>query len=517
MNGIFIMKFDRQMDREEKQMKKNVLLLCLSIVSAKEKRKDNYYTYVDEQGEHSVTGYMTNEAPVKSVIERLNRTGTRLDEIVVICSEEVQRKVNAKYLWMEEKKLPSGKTLVQVTHLEYYKEIVNDFAEQLNQGYRDKPIQYYEIPIPDDTESDDIATAVVSAANKVMADRKDVNLYIDFNGGQRYIAFMILSIANLMKIRNVNICDIMTMNYNMQKEKVTPIQSLKHVFETMDLVAGVNEYIHYGRIKMLKNYFADCKNEGIKTILNDMECFANNMQLCRTETVFKGKKTLRRELEAYISNYKKEGQHTDIFETLFFYVVKDILDGYQGLLEGDIPEIVQWCVDKDFVQQALTFYVERMPIYFWDNGIFKPSEQEEEEYKNYLKNGKEAAEKIKLGKEEVAEEEKGWAEAYKQHYKNGNDKYNWMIRYVKYCLRAGEPQKQSFVKRWMECEKNGRATSILQREKLRKVLEAYSELKDQRNATNHASNEKTVPKQWSYDKICQKLRQSADMLTQYEK
>ena len=74
-----------------------------------------------------------------------------------------------------------------------------------------------------------------------MEDSEDVELYIDYNGGQRYVAFMILAISNLMKLRNIEIKEIMTMNRDNRIDNITPIQNMKAVFGSIDLVAGINE------------------------------------------------------------------------------------------------------------------------------------------------------------------------------------------------------------------------------------------------------------------------------------
>lgn len=77
---------------ENMQKKKNVLLLCLSPVSIN--GEENTYFYLDEGNVYQVRGFMTNEAPAKSVIERLHRDGgKRLDKIVLISSQTTRGKI----------------------------------------------------------------------------------------------------------------------------------------------------------------------------------------------------------------------------------------------------------------------------------------------------------------------------------------------------------------------------------------------------------------------------------------
>ena len=140
------------------------------------------------------------------------------------------------------------------------------------------------------------------------------------------------------------------------------------LFGSIDLVAGINEYINYGRIKTLSLFFNDCRDTRITAILASMSEFAYNLQLCRTDKVFEERDKLKIKLQDYIS-HTNNTEIEDTYEILFSYVVQDILEGYRNLLEGDLPEIIQWCVEKEYIQQALTFYAERIPIYFWEQGI----------------------------------------------------------------------------------------------------------------------------------------------------
>src|SRR5699024_5502084 len=181
-----------------------------------------------------------------------------------------------------------------------------------------------------------------------------------------------------------DIREILVMNFENKREDAICIQNMKETFRCIDLVSGISEYINYGRIKILKKYFKSCKNERIEEILDTMETFSKELQLCRTNRVLESRDQLKVKLNAYME-YNQEEENT--VEILFRYVVEDILKGYQGILEGEIPDIIEWCVNKDFVQQALTFYTEKMPGYFWDTGILHPTKQEEVEYNEFLNDG----------------------------------------------------------------------------------------------------------------------------------
>ena len=476
-------------------MKKNVLLLCLSTVKVGKKVKKTVYSF-DKGGETDLTvGYLTNEAPVKSLITKLDVRGERLDDIILICSQSVRDSVLNDNNYNEQsddyKSLRSHipeqdrDRFEELSAVELYKGLVQQYSRSLESDiYREKPIAFHEIQITNMPDGPEVANVATLAANYVAVDGDGANLYIDYNGGQRYVAFMMVGIANLMKVRGVEVKEVMTMNYELQKDGIVPIENMQGVFECVDLVAGINEYINYGRSRMLETYFQGTDNEEIKSILQKMSEFSHQMQLCNIEYILEKKDGLKEELEDYKKNAEKRADSDgysseNTYEVLFSYVVTDILEGYRILFEGEELEIIEWCLKKDYVQQALTFYAECMPAYFWKKGFFQPSEAEQKEYDAfwiYCENNPDS----KIGQFFIKE------------YKTFGKEYCWMTKYLRFSheMRARHGYiggALSNMKANFETAKGqGRAQSILTRGEWKRVVREFNKAKKRRNALNHA-------------------------------
>ncbi len=407
---------------------KNVLLLCMSPISGRA-RMNTYLFEEAQSGNFFVDGVMTNEAPTKAVIRLLSKKkeSQRLDKIIMICSDKINEAIELVDGQNDLDKIDCLKNeeLERKTHADIYKKLISHYAEETDPCYAENPIEYVSISIPNITNEDEVSKAVIEAANIISEIDEKVELYIDFNGGQRYVAFMILAIANLMKIRSVSIKQIMTMNFDNKVDGIVPIQNMQPVFESFDLIAGINEYINYGRIKGLKKYFEASGNKEIQRILNEMEEFSNNLQLCRTDYVMENKAGLVKLLEDY-ANTGDENEQSDSYAQLFHYVVRDILKGYDGLLNGELPDIIDWCVSRDFIQQALTFCAEELPGYFWKSGIFTASSQEKMGYNLVL-------EKIYKAGQEFSSLKR----TYRKEHPEGSSKYayEWMTNYLPYSYK----------------------------------------------------------------------------------
>lgn len=460
-------------------MGKNVLLLCMSPYQTEEdKEREQEYCYQYQGQEHYLTGKMTNEAPTKYIIETLKMEKQHLDKIVLICSDKIMNE-----------KCVGGKT-----HIQRFKDTIQKFNEDVN-GASGHNIVFDEIRISNNTQSSDIAEAAVKAAEKVESVRikkEPINLYIDYNGGQRYLAFMIINTAHLMADRKVKLKGVTNMNYDNKIEKngkeYTLIQNLDEIFQIDALVSGIKEYIHYGRVQELKKYFENCHDDTINSILLEMEKFVEELQMCRTNAVKRQRTVLKEKLEAYL----QEMEHTpptSTFPVLFTYVVHDIMNGYKKMFDGDIPEIILWCVKKGFIQQAVTFYAEQIPIYFYDKGILKPSQKGEEEYNQEYQRMREAYEwksnSRKWHDKYPSYDQKSEGKNFCKYYKDFDKKYCFLICW----LQPYSKKKKSFIQ-----SKKQYWDSSVEEKLLKKMLEDYYMIKEIRNSANHASdqNNKTI-------------------------
>lgn len=426
---------------------KNVLLLCMSAIK-EEGIKENQYVYTlgDGKKQDEVWGFVTNEAPMRYVMKMV--FPNKLDRIVIICSDEVSnRKIeiskcnesgkevgNQRRDSFQEKiqKLFFGKKEFKL--VDYYKKLV-----ELETADYDYVPEYKEIPISDNPEDTEVAEAVINAVNNVMEfpDKdNDIHLYIDYNGGPRYVAFMQVVLAQFLKTRNVQLEQIITMNFGNKQNGKVPIQNLLSIFDSTNLIGSINEYINYGRIKGLKEYFKKAQNKEINKLLDVMEEFSNNLQLCRTSSIMENAGALSKEFEVFINKAELEEQSKkdNTYTQLFRYVIRDIQKEFQPLLNKDIAEIIGWCIEKQYIQQALTFCSECLPQYLWDTGLYKAKD---EEYKEVLQvisdvknktNGRENPSKEL--KEAIDEKEKYFSKKEEEEYA-----YKWFVKYLPFCFQ----------------------------------------------------------------------------------
>ncbi len=347
--------------------KKNILITNVSFLSIdKNTNMPTEREYKDEEG-HSFKGEMTNEAPIKSLSARLGQ----IDAIIFIESTTVSTK---KYSVNDK----------EYTSIDYLKKKIAEINER---GI----VEFIDVNITDEPQKTDVAKTVFEIYDKLVEFARsgdEINIYIESNGGIRYVLTMLLSLAKTLEkiYDNVHILEITSMVLN---QNPVNIKNTKDIFDTAQITEIASEFINYGRISSLKRYMQSSlklsdqenSNEDAKNILLLLEKISDDIQLCRTSNIledFYGKNNLKELIEKFNDTHK----NVEDFEiTIFKHITNLILDDLSKIIYNDnidkkqpicnLVYTIEWCLEKSFIQQALTFCSERLPEYLFAKEIIR--------------------------------------------------------------------------------------------------------------------------------------------------
>ena len=379
----------------------NIMITNVSVINRYSENK-----YTDVSGEYSdITGYITNEPPVKYLMEKLNANQEKLDKLILIASDDVNRKVTIKLQRdggnkEEVEKFEADYGNGKMTSVEILKDKIIKFSDEKN-----IPCPEFEVvKLSDggngDTFSEISDTAVVNAVDEVNQKLIEeshkccnLNVYIESNGGVRYVIVMLLSVMNILQkvYANIKLQGVYSMIYNKKTDdQKIPILDTSMTYASIELLSAMNEFIYYGRAKALEDYFekrftkrkeSDEKYDpvifqDIKKCINKLQKIADDMQLCRTEQIidnFYESESIRDVLNKFKDTYANE---KDPDSKIFLSVIENIRSEYNDIYNNpnpnkflNLPKIIKWCIDKDYIQQALTLCSERLPQYFIESGI----------------------------------------------------------------------------------------------------------------------------------------------------
>lgn len=323
----------------------------ITFLSKKHDTMDEHTYTVDGSGQ-KILGRETNDAPVKYLLKHADDDGKPVDRIICIVSKEVydDGKENSAY------------------HL--FQKMVEDYLH--------KKMNFVLVPYDfamgetgknrDISNQQEKALSVYQGINSALQEYRDV--YIDYTGGFRDTSFLTTVLIRYLEFINISCIDIVYSN-NADKK----IYSLLYIYDMFRLLNAVSQFVETGSGKLLNNIFDPVRHEPTGELVESIWEFSQVIQLCNVREIDRvlGKLTgAIRKLERYDRRDNADSGNADIQVEMFQELLKVIKKKFY--MEGEnisltYPGLIRWCVDNDLLQQALTLYVEKMPVVYYDKGL----------------------------------------------------------------------------------------------------------------------------------------------------
>ncbi len=311
---------------------KNILLLAMSTLGRE--IRDNYYTY----GNREVLVGQSQLEPITHMVslERKKR-GERLDKIVILETEETLLERDGKK-----------------SAVDFYKERVGRFL--------DVDVEFVDVRIDEKNPANGIARATQILLREYDEQKKKsekVNLWIDTQGGFRDIVMVFNAILSLLREQGIEPKGIYSIRYTPgnTKENPCPVIDQTRNYDIFKFVSAMQEFMDYGKATGLKKYYGE-ENRVVQAI----DEIADAIQMCQPQKFEDAIRKFASFLESGI--YENEDPYLQIFA--------DFMRSDYGVLiqqPGNTIEQIRWCVKKEFYQQAMTIYIEKMPEYYYKKGI----------------------------------------------------------------------------------------------------------------------------------------------------
>lgn len=131
-----------------------------------------------------------------------------------------------------------------------------------------------------------------------------------------------------------------------------------HSYRSFDLISGLNEFQRYGSVDTLKSYLAAFPQppQELKDLIAAMENVYNSLSMCRISELEDNLAELRSKLEAAKNSEVLKNSDPLLYQLL------DLFEKKYPRLENTYTQL-QWCLDNNLIQQALTLFNERIPKY----------------------------------------------------------------------------------------------------------------------------------------------------------
>lgn len=281
------------------------------------------------------------------------------------------------------------------THLDVLKYQMDIFYQQ----YFDKPIIplfssdeiIEEIDCGDNLDNtDQIGENIIKLCRQIVKYKetlqrevkKDIKikLYIDTTGGLRNAAMIFLIIGRIMSYLDIEVADVL---YTSWKSGVCTVNGIKDIYDLLDLISGFEEFLMFGSVKKLNDYYktADLSNQlslsqdTLDDVLTGMDQFADAINISRRGDF----ENALWQLSQCLSKIDSEELTGSSFNyNLIRLLGEPIKKSYTPIVNEskDVLSYVEWCLERDYIQQALTLFKECVPQFLVDKGILIVDEEQ---------------------------------------------------------------------------------------------------------------------------------------------
>ena len=330
-------------------MAKNILLLFLSDVKTKKDAGNVIISdaqYVNVDGENTQT---TNESAVRYLLQKFP-----LDKIFICASKRVRGEIKGY-------RDSDGKTQ---THLAFTLARFRKFLPNAD---------CFIFDYDEDGNDNDNLKAIAQMAEEIQkyvagVDGHDVTLHVDLTGGMRHVNMMMLELTRLLQYSGLAVGKVLYSNFNRDSDKPNVVEEIQNVYDLFQLIAGVEEFVNFGSVKALNSYYKGRNlSEPLQKLRNSMGFFADAIKLCHYGQ-------FRHAIQNLHDAVHDFGKHApqNVEDILMARLIGRIREDYHDLIavrDKDDLRIIRWCIQNDYLQQALTLYTERIPEYLGERII----------------------------------------------------------------------------------------------------------------------------------------------------
>lgn len=359
--------------------KKTIMLLFLSDVK------------VGTDGQVSATKYpdigdvkTTNESAVRYVAKQEGK----LDHLFIFASKLVKNNITYQDSARVVKDYIDTDGKLR-THINYFKERITDILDNQDSNYTE--VDFNE-------NSNDAMESILDMANKVqeyiakIPDAIQVTLHVDFTGGLRHANMMMMAVLRILQYNGVPIGDLLYSKYD-KENKSGIVEKVDSIYDLFDFVSGAEEFANFGSANAINHYFVNKeKPKVLEDLLGAMNKFSEEIRLCHRGRLESAAKELKNSKDAF-DKYKDS---TDNNIRLVQQLKTRIDNDYKDILTDDLSvlNLIKWCLQHDYLQQALTLYVEGIPDYLYERKFFQLSDDSDKQ---------KTVKKKKKGKEEYSD------------------------------------------------------------------------------------------------------------------
>ena len=367
----------------------NIFITFFSVIYRDVEASQAYDCCMDGKIEKDyVTGSLTNEAPVYSMAKMLHENGEKIDYIYGFSTNDERTPHFEIKVFGEAEKRPPYKNQV---------DFFQSFMTERCPALQKTAFRFIDFEYPTEELDREGVRQAIHAAERIKKEMKDARhrwadcrLYVDVTGGIRAADMVLSQIIHLLQHDGMKVEKILYSDYQKSENIPSRLFNITALTSLSQLIAGADAFVKYGSSLTLEEYFDyDYENnasgayelsEPLKKLLHAMHRYSDVMQICQVDAI----KSVLEDLKHALDEFSQHSIAADsLKEKAFSLMLDTIKKAYEDILKyaedeeaALYYEMIRWCLKNGFTQQAMTLYVEWMPVYLEEKRVFYPTWRE---------------------------------------------------------------------------------------------------------------------------------------------
>lgn len=446
-------------------MMNNILLMALSTL----KKEKEVSTFEVKEFGYSETYNAQLEPMVMCMYDQMinNQAGMNENDNIIVVTLLTKDVLN------------NDNNFAEKTAYDYYKEKIAEIC-------KDKAIIK-----PVEIDENNPVEGIRKTVDEIRSIEDRGKFWIDTHGGFRDVVLALESVVSLLKVDKIVPDEIFGVRYN---NKVSDFVNQKSSYYMFEFVSGMNEFINYGRVKILDRYYKEFPNDNLKEVLIAMRNISNGTEECNPRLYQEGLDGLGVIIDKIDS--------TDPLMGIFSDYIKNSYGVLLDKKSRTAVDIIDRCTQKNLVQQALTILETLMPEEIVKRGILmydkkdleqinkdnkglKPRYESDEQFivNSYVTSWDYNGLSVTInGKKKKDDDEISYLKQFCKNEDNGNSSFLGSVSRNSECVpvKLGEKAQKVITIKVKTCVNNDEVW-----QKVGKLMHLHCALKRCRNKFNH--------------------------------
>ena len=387
-------------------MEKHIMLLFLSDVKTKTDNGKRVISSTEYEGVgRSDT---TNESAVRYLLNPACSGETiHLDKMFVFTTKMVKDKIRYR-VSKDEEKVFVDEDGHSWTHLEYFENRLKEVLPEIVMPGWLETIDYDENSSMAETKNSIVgmARAILDYYKKCYDENNhqaiSLVIHADLTGGMRNANMMMLAVLRLLQYNDFRIDKLLYSDFKRHQ-----VEEAKDIYGLFSLIAGADEFTKFGSISAILEYFQYDKETDrfgkplsleLQKLLYAMWSFSDEIKLCHYGSFRESIRELRIALHDFSEKMDNHDERLDFDDLLMGQVLMRIIGDYRPIMQAEEDAengkstsfdliLMRWCLARDYLQQTITLFTERVPEYLFESRILRfPEEPNQDFEQDYWKN-----------------------------------------------------------------------------------------------------------------------------------